>query len=85
MAETEERELGSSADALAVKELSNNASPLKPFVNVFILYALLIEVVEIPTPEWDDMSTNWCPRSDSNRHWKDFKLQSTRTGRTKEY
>ena len=27
MAETEERELGSSADALAVKELSNNASP----------------------------------------------------------
>lgn len=30
MAETEERELGSSLDALAVKELSNNVSPKKP-------------------------------------------------------
>jgi len=30
MAEAEERELGSSADELAEKELNNNSSPLNP-------------------------------------------------------
>ena len=38
------------------------------------------EVLEIPTPEWDDTSTNWCPRSDSNRHWKDFKSSVSAIG-----
>ena len=44
------------------------------------MYELLDEVIEIPTPDKDDSNKSWCPRSDSNRHWKDFKSSWFETG-----
>ena len=49
------------------------------FVYAFV-YALLKETLEFELSKWDALHTNWCPRSDSNRHWKDFKSSVSAIG-----
>jgi hypothetical protein len=81
MAETEKRELRSSADELAGKALSDNSSPYKSSDDVYAFVCeLLIQRLVINPSRWDALRTNWCPRSDSNRHWKDFKSSVSAIG-----